>query len=72
MDDPTAAFQPIISDIVVTEGQALDTDPAKAFDGHRFADKLRSINRAYADGHVETAPLEEIEWQHAGNWTTFY
>jgi prepilin-type N-terminal cleavage/methylation domain-containing protein/prepilin-type processing-associated H-X9-DG protein len=72
MDDPMVAFQPIISDIVVTEGQAVVTNAAEAFDGHRFADKLRSINRAYADGHVETAPLAEIRWQHAGNWTTFY
>jgi prepilin-type processing-associated H-X9-DG protein len=33
----------------------------------------RSLNRAYVDGHVETAPQKKILWQwQTGNATTYY
>jgi prepilin-type N-terminal cleavage/methylation domain-containing protein len=71
MDDPVAAFQPIISDLVAAYGVAV-TNLAEASGGHKFNKSIRSVNRTYADGHVDTAPAAEIKWQHSGNWTTFY
>jgi len=33
-----------------------------------------SVNRAYADGHVETTQTRQVRWQHVGgnNYTAFY
>jgi len=71
LDDAVAAFQPIISDLTAAEGVRV-TNVAKAFGGHRFANNLRSVNLGYADGHVELRPRSIIQWQHSGNWTTYY
>jgi prepilin-type N-terminal cleavage/methylation domain-containing protein/prepilin-type processing-associated H-X9-DG protein len=76
LEDAVAPSQPIISDLVAVEG--FTTNLAKANSGHAIGktplggDNIQSINRAYADGHVETVPRSKIQWQHAGNWTTFY
>jgi prepilin-type processing-associated H-X9-DG protein len=37
-----------------------------------FGKNCQSVNRAYADGHVETAPTGKVHWQHQGNYTAFY
>ena len=71
LDDPVAAVQPIISDLTAAEGVRV-TNVAKAFGGHRFANNMRSVNLGYADGHVELRPRAIIQWQHSGNWTTYY
>jgi len=71
LQDPVAAFQPILSDMVGVEGQRV-TNVAKASFGHSNGKSLQSVNKAYADGHVETVPHGRIEWQHSGNWTTYY
>jgi len=71
LEDPSSAFQPIISDLMAAEGVRV-TNVAKAFGGHPFGKKLQSVNTAYADGHVETRPRAIIQWQHSGNWTTYY
>ena len=76
LEDPVAGFQPIISDLVAAQGFV--TNLAQAWNGHPTGNTpaggqyIQSVNRAYADGHVETAPRAAIQWQHAGNWTTFY
>jgi hypothetical protein len=71
LDDAVAVFQPIISDLTAAEGVRV-TNVARASGGHRFANSLRSVNHGYADGHVETRPRAIIQWQHSGNWTTYY
>ncbi len=71
LEDPVAAIQPIISDLTSAEGQRV-TNVARAYGGHSTGRDLRSVNKAYADGHVETVPRSLIQWQHAGNWTTYY
>ncbi len=70
LDDPVASLQPILSDLAAAEGMA--TNVAKAGAGHSAGKKLQSVNKAYADGHVEGVPRARIQWQHAGNWTTYY
>jgi prepilin-type N-terminal cleavage/methylation domain-containing protein len=78
MDDPVAGLQPIITDLIAAEGTS--TNVASAISGHparRSADStggqsIQSINRTYADGHVETVSRSRVLWQHMGNWTTFY
>ena len=71
LEDPVAGLQPIISDLTAAEGQRI-TNVAKAYGGHSNGKDIRSVNKAYADGHVETIPRAQIQWQHSGNWTTYY
>ncbi|MCI0534428.1 MAG: type II secretion system GspH family protein [Verrucomicrobiales bacterium] len=71
LEDQVSSFQPILSDLVYAEG-VRQTNLAKALGGHRMNKRIQSVNRAYADGHVETAPAAKVQWQHSGNWTTFY
>ena len=79
LDDPAAPLNPIISDLVAAEG--FSTNLAKATGGHPSrrspiftggGQDVRTVNRTYADGHVETVPSAKVLWQHYGNWTTFY
>jgi prepilin-type N-terminal cleavage/methylation domain-containing protein len=71
MTDAVAAFQPVITDLVAAEGQRA-TNLAKAYGGHSYQGRVNSVNRAYADGHIESVSQARIQWQHSGNWTTFY
>jgi len=71
LEDPIAALQPILSDLTAAEGSRV-TNVAKAGGGHPVGKQIQSVNKAYADGHVELAPKKRIEWQHSGNWTTYY
>jgi prepilin-type processing-associated H-X9-DG protein len=71
LTDPVASFQPVITDLVAIEGSRM-TNLARASGGHRVGNRIQSVNRAYADGHVETVTHKQILWQHSGNWTTFY
>jgi prepilin-type N-terminal cleavage/methylation domain-containing protein/prepilin-type processing-associated H-X9-DG protein len=71
LEDPLAAFQPIISDMILAKG-ICTTNVAKASGGHPFGKMLQSVNVAFADGHVETRPRAIVQWQHSGNWTTYY
>ena len=69
--DRMAALQPILSDLTAAEGQRV-TNVAKAGGGHRIGSQIQSVNKAYADGHAETVSQRRIEWQHSGNYTTYY
>ena len=83
-EDPVAASQPILTDLLTNPGW--DEDPAHGYGGHPlqigpgtrqggyqvFGRNSQSVNRAYADGHVETAPTRKVQWQHKGNYTAFY
>ncbi len=71
LTDRIAAFQPIITDLVAAEG-ANATNITQATAGHSVGKSVQSVNRAYADGHVELVTRARIQWQHSGNWTTFY
>jgi prepilin-type processing-associated H-X9-DG protein len=71
LTDAVAAFQPVITDLVAAEGQRA-TNLAKAYGGHSYQGRINSVNRAYADGHIESVSQAKIQWQHSGNWTTFY
>ena len=71
LEDAVAAFQPVISDLCLAEGQR-NTNVANARAGHPVNNRVRSVNLAFADGHVETRNGKQIQWQQSGNWTTFY
>jgi len=71
LEDPLAAFQPIISDRVAAKG-ICTTNVIKAVGGHPFGKTLQSVNIGFADGHVETRRRAIVQWQHSGNWTTYY
>jgi prepilin-type processing-associated H-X9-DG protein len=83
LDDRLASTQPFISDLLTTSGS--DHEPTRASGGHPrsggtlalgawkvFGRNSQSINRAYADGHVETVPTTKVQWQHQANCTQFY
>ena len=70
LEDRVGAIQPIISDYCFTSG--FQTNVAKAGAGHSMGTRLRSVNAAYADGHVESRARAVIQWQYAGNDTAFY
>ncbi len=70
MEDAVAAFQPIISDYCYTSG--FQTNRTKAAAGHSTGSKLISVNLAFADGHVESRPYSQIQWQYCGVDTAFY
>jgi len=69
-DDPVARTQPVISDYCFTPGSLRDVNRAGA--GHSANGRLRSVNLGFADGHVETRPRQQIQWQYTGVDTAFY
>jgi len=69
-EDIAARTQPVISDYCYTAGS--QTNVAKAGAGHSNGGQLRSVNAAYADGHVETRNRAIIQWQYTGVDTAFY
>lgn len=71
LEDPSAAFQPVISDLCLAEGHK-NTNVVNARAGHPIRNRVQSVNLAFADGHVETRNSKQIQWQQSGNWTTFY
>ncbi len=84
LDDPQAVSQPILTDLLCTPGS--DHEPTHGYGGHPlqtgsgarmggyqvFGQNSQSINRAYADGRVQTATTPKLQWQHQGNYTAFY
>ena len=83
-EDRQSSVQPIITDLLTTTSGS-DHNPTHAFGGHPSASgeaasgvwkvygrNSQAINRAYADGHVETAGPRKIQWQHEGTCTQFY
>jgi prepilin-type N-terminal cleavage/methylation domain-containing protein len=69
--DPVAARSPMISDRCAISG--LVTTLTGTIDGgHKFNNRLESVNVTYGDCHVETINSSRIQWQYQGNWTSFY
>ena len=59
MDDATVATMPFISDWTTESTQDLGVTGG----GHRWGGKLRNNNAGFADGHVETRPVNRLQWQ---------
>jgi prepilin-type N-terminal cleavage/methylation domain-containing protein/prepilin-type processing-associated H-X9-DG protein len=71
ISDRSAATQPIITDRCAASGFTTKvTDVTSG--GHINGRALVNINCTYADGHVEVVKRARIQWQYAGNWTSFY
>ena len=69
--DRIAGTQPIISDYCYAG--AGDTNVAHAQAGHSTSGGLRSVNVTFGDGHVETHPRSQVQWEYiGGNGTAFY
>ncbi len=71
LEDPVSSLQPVISDLCLAQGTR-NTNVANARAGHSIGNRLQSVNLAFADGHVETRNVRQLQWQQSGNWTTFY
>jgi prepilin-type processing-associated H-X9-DG protein len=65
--DRQAALQPLISDLCRANGYATNTSSIDPNTGHPFNEKMNSVNIGYADGHVSTHSLPNIQWQMTGN-----
>lgn len=68
--DKIGSVQPFITDTLETS--TTDTNAADATGAHRSNGVLRNLNRGYVDGHVETIPANQIQWQWHGNYYSFY
>lgn len=82
--DLQVSTQPILTDLLTTTSGS-DRNPQNAFGGHPqatgqaasgvwkiYGRNTQAINRAYADGHVETVKPATLQWQHEGTCTQFY
>lgn len=68
IDDPTISTMPFISDWTLGEW---DEENRKVIlhgsgSGHSWGGDLKSSNSGYADGHVETRPKAQLQWQGKG------
>jgi prepilin-type N-terminal cleavage/methylation domain-containing protein/prepilin-type processing-associated H-X9-DG protein len=71
--DPVAGHMPITSDYCYSSGGAGDTNVADCLAGHSVGNNLRSVNVTFGDGHVETHPRAQVQWQYSGgNGAAFY
>lgn len=83
-EDRQINVQPFITDLLTTTTGS-NHNPADACGGHptaggetasgvwkMYGTKTMPINRAYADGHVESVGPKRIQWQHEGTCTQFY
>ena len=71
LEDPSAAVQPILTDICPANGSR-NTNVLQATAAHSYGRYVDSVNAAFADGHVETRVRAKLQWQQSGNWTSFY
>jgi len=80
LEDNCAIRQPFLTDILMAPGR-MQTDITRAFGGHPtrggqnyhvVGQDPQSVSQAFADGHVEINPRSRMQWQHSGNYTTFY
>jgi prepilin-type N-terminal cleavage/methylation domain-containing protein/prepilin-type processing-associated H-X9-DG protein len=75
--DRNATTLPMLSDQCLSVYQTTPEDPNTGIvetSGHPYAGKCRSVNMAYADGHVETRQRALFLWEFksAAPQTTFY
>ncbi len=61
MDDPGISSMPLVSDWLV--GRREDSTVVDTGGGHRWGGALRNNNAAFADGHVESRPARQLDWQ---------
>jgi prepilin-type N-terminal cleavage/methylation domain-containing protein len=71
VSDRAAANQPMITDICAATGFTVKVSDVTS-GGHFLGRDLININCTYADGHVDTIKRALLQWQYAGNWTSFY
>jgi prepilin-type N-terminal cleavage/methylation domain-containing protein/prepilin-type processing-associated H-X9-DG protein len=71
LEDPVSALQPVVTDLCLAEGHN-NTNVVNARAGHSIGNRVQSVNLAFADGHVESRNVKQVQWQQSGNWTTFY
>jgi prepilin-type N-terminal cleavage/methylation domain-containing protein/prepilin-type processing-associated H-X9-DG protein len=68
-DTTAVLLQPLISDSC--EGSSTNLASIKQ-GGHFNTGVLKSANSTFADGHVSTVVRNNLQWQYAGNLTSFY
>jgi prepilin-type N-terminal cleavage/methylation domain-containing protein len=71
LQDRVAGKMPMISDSCAISGQ-VTTLNGDISGGHKFNNRLESVNVTYGDCHVQTVSVKRILWQYWGNWTSFY
>jgi prepilin-type N-terminal cleavage/methylation domain-containing protein len=72
LQDKTAGRMPMISDLCAISGQVTALNAGPISGGHKFNNRLESVNVTFGDAHVETVNTKRILWQYWGNWTSFY
>ncbi len=69
LSDPQVNRQPILTD---RSANQTSSNPANAGEGHPYNRRLKSINRLYGDGHVETHLARDVQMRYYGNYYNFY
>ncbi len=74
MDDPTFSRQPFLSDWIIGAWDvARNTGQVPTeYGGHAWSGAIKNSNSAYADGHVETRPKSQLQWQAKGPGNNVY
>jgi prepilin-type N-terminal cleavage/methylation domain-containing protein/prepilin-type processing-associated H-X9-DG protein len=65
--DGVASFQPIVSDLCRGNTGSTNVSTIDPTTGHPFNGVMKGVNIGYADGHVQTHALPQIQWQMTGN-----
>jgi hypothetical protein len=68
--DLIAPYSPILSDDCISAN--ITTNLSTIIGAHAVNKFVKSVNRTFADGRVETVPHFQIQWQHFGNEYAFY
>ena len=68
LDDPIISRQPFLSDSILgawDEARNTGQIPTE-YGGHAWGGAVKNSNSAYVDGHVETRPKSQLQWQAKG------
>jgi len=78
LEDPVAPHNPVMADLLGTQSwgpidanlatQPMEETGLSTNSNHQRDGKLRTMNQAFAAGHVERVPGQDVKYRYSGNW----